>query len=60
MIRVNKKYHIEVGQGKPMEEKSPKRRHKNQRPTCPYTQGSHKNTKLKAVIFMQKTWSRPM
>lgn len=30
--------------------------HKNRRSTCVYTQGSHKNNKLEAVIYTQRTW----
>lgn len=35
------------------------RRQKNERPTCLHTQTSHKNTKLEAIIYMQRTWCRP-
>ena len=36
------------------EGKEPKRRYKNQRPTCFYIQECHKNTTLKTIIYMQR------
>lgn len=41
------------------EEKRPKRRHKNQRPTCSHTQEFHKSTKLKAVVCMPRQIGDP-
>jgi hypothetical protein len=40
-------------------EKIPKSMKKNQRNPRSHTQKFHKNTKLKALIYTQKTWSRP-
>lgn len=39
--------------------KEPKRRQKNKTNSFTY-QESHKNTKLKAMMYIQKTWCRPM
>lgn len=36
-------------------EPSPKRRHKDQRPTHSHIQESHKNTKLEEIIYVQRT-----
>lgn len=37
------------------QQKEKKRRHKRQRPTCSHTVASHRNTKLKAMISMERT-----
>lgn len=38
------------------QQKEKKRRHKRQRqPTCSHTVASHRNTKLKAIIYMERT-----
>lgn len=52
---------MEFCQDKPTEKyKSLKRRHRNQRLTCLHIQESHKNTKLKTIVYMQRSWHRPM
>jgi hypothetical protein len=51
---------MEVGQGKPMEGKEPKTKHKNQRPTHLHSQESPESTKLEAIMYAQKPWCRPM
>jgi len=43
---------LQFVQDKQIEEKESKRRHKNQRPTQSHTQGSQKNTKVEALIYM--------
>lgn len=42
------------------EEKSPKLRHKGQRPTHSHSQEFHKNTKLIAITYTQMTWYKPV
>lgn len=55
IIRKNKNNHIEVGQGKCTEGKEPQRRYKKQRLTHSCTREYHTNTKMKALIYTQRT-----
>ena len=49
IFKKKQNYDIQFGQDKPTEGKDPKRKQKNQRPTCSDMQESHKNTKLEAI-----------
>lgn len=44
-----------LGKTTGQKEKSPQSRHKNQRATFSPVQQSYKNTKLKAIIYMERT-----
>jgi hypothetical protein len=59
MIKI-KIYHIRVGQDKQRERKMFRRKHKNQRHTHSQTQESHKNPKLEVIMYMQRTWCKPV
>jgi len=43
-----------------LEEKSTKNRDKSQMSTHSHIQDSHKNVKLKAIIYTEMTWYRPV
>lgn len=40
-------------------QKSPRRNHKSQMPTCLHTQEFRESTTLKATVYTQRTWRRP-
>lgn len=44
---------LELGQNK-QENKAPKRRHKEERPTHSHTQKSHRNTKWEVIMYTQR------
>lgn len=43
-----------------MEEMNPKSSHKSQRPTCSHNNESNKYSKVIAIVYMHKTWCRPL
>lgn len=51
--------HTGIRQNNQTERKEPERRHKKQRPTCLHTE-SPKNTRLEAILYVQRTRYRPM
>lgn len=57
IIKQSKGFHDEVGHGK---QPGIRRTGSRVRQTCSNSHHCHNNTKLKAIIYMQKTWCRPM
>lgn len=58
--KIKQDHYIKIGQGNPTQGKETHAQSQEQRPTCTRTQESNKNTKVKAIIYMQGTWCGPV
>jgi hypothetical protein len=57
-MKEKKPYHIAIGHRNPTGKKKSQERHRSYRSTLSHSQESHKNTKVKAIIYIQRAWYR--